>query len=105
MAIAILNQRVKEVGIRKILGATSNQIMAMIFGQFAKLVVIALIIGLPLAYILMQSWLAEFSYRVPFGVMPFVWAVVILVTVASISVLSAVLKITYSNPADALRYE
>ncbi|WP_424961368.1 ABC transporter permease [Ekhidna sp.] len=105
MAIAILNQRVKEVGMRKILGATSSQIMGMILGQFARLVAIAALIGLPLSYFMMQSWIAEFSYRAPFGVMPFVWSLTVLLGVAMLSVISAVTRITYSNPVDALRYE
>lgn len=105
MAIAILNQRIKEVGMRKILGATSGQIMGMILGQFAKLVAIAALIGLPLSYFMMQSWITEFSYRVPFGAMPFIWSLVVLLGVAMLSVISAVTRITYSNPVDALRYE
>lgn len=105
MAIAILNQRIKEVGIRKILGATSRQVMLMILGQFMRLVFAALVIGLPLAYILMQQWLQEFSYQAPFGVMPFIWAIIILLVVAIFSIISAVAKITSSNPADSLRYE
>lgn len=105
MAIAILNQRIKEVGMRKILGATSGQIMRMILGQFVRLVVVAIIIGLPLSYLLMEGWIAEFSYRAPVGIMPFIGAIMILLLVAVISVISAVTKITYSNPVEALRYE
>ncbi|WP_421765049.1 ABC transporter permease [Ekhidna sp.] len=105
MAIAILNQRIKEVGIRKILGASSSQVMLMVLGQFVRLVFVALIVGLPLAYIFMQRWLNEFSYQAPFGIMPFIWATIILMVVAVISVISAVAKITFSNPVEALRYE
>ena len=105
MAIAILNQRVKEVGMRKILGASSSQIMGMILGQFARLIVIAMVIGLPISYIVMQSWMNEFSYQAPFGIMPFIWAAIVLLVVAMVSVISAVTKITYSNPVDALKYE
>lgn len=105
MALAILNQRVKEVGMRKILGASSAQIMQMIFGQFLKLIVAALVIGLPLSYLLMQNWVKEFSYQAPFGVMPFVWSGIILLVVAAISVSSAVSKIAFSNPVEALKCE
>lgn len=105
MALATINQRIKEVGMRKILGATSSQIMWMILAQFIRLVVIALVVGLPIAYLLMQQWLQEFSYQAPFGLMPFVWAIVVLMAVALISVISAVSKITYSNPVEALRFE
>lgn len=105
MAIATLNHRIKEVGMRKILGASSAQIMRMILGQFVKLVAIALVIGLPLSYLLMQSWVSEFSYQAPFGIMPFIWASLALLSVAILSVSSAVAKITFSNPSDSLRYE
>jgi putative ABC transport system permease protein len=105
MAIAILNQRTKEVGMRKILGASASQIMAMFVGQFLRLVVIALVIGLPIAYFLMQQWIAEFSYQAPFGIMPFAWSVVILISVCVLSVVSAIAKIIYANPVNALRYE
>lgn len=105
MAIAIINQRIKEVGMRKILGASSAQIMGMILGQFIRLVVVAMIIGLPLSYILMQSWITEFSYRAPFGILPFVGAMVVLLVVTIVSVMSAVSKITHSNPIESLRYE
>ncbi|MEM6814192.1 MAG: ABC transporter permease [Bacteroidota bacterium] len=105
MAIAILNQRMKEVGLRKILGASPVHIMGMVLGQFAKLVMVATLIGLPVSYYLMQNWMTEFSYRAPLGVMPFVWAVIILMGVAMLSVISAVTKITFSNPVDALKYE
>lgn len=105
MSIAMLNQRIKEVGMRKILGATSGQIMRMILGQFARLVLVALSIGLPISYLLMQGWMQEFSYQVPFGILPFALAVLILLVVSLMSVFSAVMKITYSNPVKALRYE
>ncbi|WP_436516906.1 ABC transporter permease [Ekhidna sp. To15] len=105
MAIATLNHRIKEVGMRKILGASSTQIMRMILGQFVKLVAVALIIGLPLSYLFMQSWVSEFSYQAPFGIMPFISASLALLAVALLSVSSAVAKITFSNPSDSLRYE
>ena len=105
MAIATLNQRIKEVGMRKILGASTGQIMQMIMGQFARLVLVALCIGLPISYLVMQSWLMEFSYQVSFGIMPFIWTTSILMVVALISVFSSVLKISFSHPAHSLRYE
>lgn len=105
MAIAMLNQRIKEVGMRKILGASSVQIAQLILGQFIKLVGTALLIGLPVAFIVMQGWMLEFSYQAPFGLMPFVWSALILLLVAVISVSSAVLKIAFSNPVDSLKCE
>jgi len=105
MSLAVLNQRIKEVGVRKILGASSLQILQMILSQFLKLISIALLIGLPVSYILMQAWAQEFSYRAPDGIFPFVVAAVLLLLVAVISIASAILKISFSNPAKVLRYE
>ncbi|WP_179213438.1 ABC transporter permease [Ekhidna lutea] len=105
MAIAVMNQRVKEVGMRKILGASTIQITGMILGQLTRLVVVAMLLGLPVSYFLMQSWIKEFSYQAPFGVMPFLLSGIILMVVAMISVISAVTKISLSNPVEALRYE
>lgn len=105
MAIATLNHRIKEVGMRKILGASSRQIMQMVLGQFVKLIAIALIIGLPLAYLLMQTWVSEFSYQAPFDILPYLLASICLLVVAILSVSSAVTKITLSNPVDSLRHE
>ncbi|MEP0985667.1 ABC transporter permease [Ekhidna sp.] len=105
MSIAVMNQRVKEVGMRKILGASTIQIMGMILSQFTRLVLVAMLIGLPISYLLMQTWIKEFSYQAPFGFLPFLLSGIILMAVAIISVISAVAKISYSNPVEALRYE
>lgn len=105
IALAMLSQKVKEVGIRKILGASRFQIIQMIFAQFAVLITIALVIGLPLAYLLMQEWLGEFPYQATLGFMPFVWATFSLLIVALGSVSIVVTKIAATSPVEALRYE
>ncbi|MGB3466626.1 MAG: FtsX-like permease family protein, partial [Cyclobacteriaceae bacterium] len=105
MAIAIMNQKVREVGIRKILGASSLQILTMIFGQFTRLIAIALLIGLPVGYFLMQTWMNEFSYQVTLGFLPFLFAAMALFGVAFFSVATIVLKIARANPIDAVKYE
>ena len=105
MAIAMLNQRVKEVGIRKIMGASSSGIIQMVLLQFTKLIGTALVIGIPIGYFLIQQWMNEFSYKVEIGIMPFVIAATILFLVAIASVSAVVMKIAYTNPADTLRYE
>jgi putative ABC transport system permease protein len=105
MAIAMLNQKIKEVGIRKIMGASSHEIIQMMLGQFARLITIALVIGIPLGYLLTQIWLSEFPYKVFIGVMPFVIASVMLFLVAILSVSAVVIRLAHTNPADTLRYE
>lgn len=105
LALAILKQKTKEVGIRKIMGASSRQIAKMIFSQFSRLIAVALILGLPVAYLLMQNWLSEFSYQVTLGMLPFLIAAVILFVVSIVSVSLIVVKIANANPIEALRYE
>jgi putative ABC transport system permease protein len=105
MALTMLNQRVKEIGMRKIMGASAFQIALLILGQFAKLIIVAMIIGLPVAYFLMENWLMEFSFRAPSSPLPYVLAAVILLVISVLSVSSAVAKMAYSQPIDSLRYE
>ena len=105
MAMAILNQRLKEVGIRKILGASSGQILGMVLSQFLKLIGVALMIGLPLSYLLMENWMQEFSYRPAFSLQPFILSGLVLLIVAVISVSTAIIRIAFSNPVNVLRYE
>jgi len=105
MALAMLSQKLKEVSIRKILGASPLQIIYMIFSQFAVLIGIALIIGLPLAHLLMQEWLGEFPYQASQGLIPFVWSAILLLAIALTSVSLVVVKIATTNPVDTLRYE
>jgi ABC-type antimicrobial peptide transport system permease subunit/AraC-like DNA-binding protein len=104
-AMAIMNQKIKEVGIRKIMGASSLQMMGMVMVQFTKLIGVGLLFGLPISYLLSQKWLEEFSYQVTLGVLPFFIAALILLVVAIASVGMVVMKISYTNPADTLRYE
>ena len=58
------NQRIKEIGIRKVLGATVSQIVALLSGDFLKLVIIAFIIAAPVSWIVMNKWLQDFAYRI-----------------------------------------
>ncbi len=105
MALAILHQKIREIGIRKILGATTTQLIKMILNQFTKLIVISLLLGLPIGYLLLQNWLSEFSYQVSIGLLPFVLASIILLVVALMSVSLVVIRIAFSNPIDSIRYE
>ncbi|MEQ9423109.1 MAG: ABC transporter permease [Cyclobacteriaceae bacterium] len=105
IAISMMNQKLKEVGMRKILGATTAQIVLMINSWFSRLVLIAVLIGLPIAYLLMQEWMAEFPYRTTIGAGPFLIAVAVLLIVATVSVASVIVKLSLTNPADVIRQE
>ena len=98
-------RRSKEVGIRKVLGATTENIIRLLSSEFLLLVLVANVVAAPVAYLAMQTWLADFAYRVDPQPASFLLAVattgiVTLLTTASMAVRSAKL-----NPADILRGE
>jgi putative ABC transport system permease protein len=100
-----INQRTKEIGIRKVLGATLTDIVYLISRDFVKLVIIASLIGLPVAYWAMNQWLNNFAYRIEpgwgmFGLSLAIGLLTALLTVASQSVRAAL-----ADPVETLRYE
>lgn len=105
LASFTVQQRKKELGIRKVLGANSWNIFYLLSSSFTKLIIIALFIAVPIAYVLMSSWLDNFAYRMPLGADNFVIAglSVILLAVLTISYLS--IKAVVTNPVDSLRSE
>ena len=101
----IASQRTKEVGVRKVLGATEAHIVRLFYRDFLILIVIASIIGIPIVFFGMSSWLDNYAYRIGFP-----WLVVIvsllIVVVSSLATVSArVLKVASMNPAKTLKYE
>ena len=105
LAIALLNQSIKDIGIRKIMGARSWDIFSMVLFQFLKLIGIALVFGLPVGYWIMQVWVQEFSYQTSIGALPFLISAITLVVIAIMSVSVIIVKIANTNPAETLRYE
>jgi putative ABC transport system permease protein len=98
-------KRTKEIGVRKVLGATVRDIVIMLFKDTAKLIVIANIIALPIIYFLMDSWLQIFAYRITIDWTVFAFTVVISFIVAILTVSYQALKAAFINPAIALHYE
>ncbi|WKN40686.1 ABC transporter permease [Tunicatimonas pelagia] len=99
------HQRVKEIGIRKVLGATVTQLIALFSREFASLIIISFVIAAPLAWYFAHRWLADFAYRVDVGLFVFV------ATLASASVLALLTvgirswQAALANPVDSLRNE
>ena len=98
-------QRSKEIGIRKVLGATVTGVYFMISREFFKWIVIANILAWPLAYYLTHEWLQEFAYRIPLGVGYFVLSGFISLGVAALVMSYQVMRAATANPVDSLRYE
>jgi len=98
-------QRTKEIGIRKILGASVPGVVMLLWRQFGKLVLIGNIIAIPLAYYILHRWLQNFHYRISIGVEIFLLSTVMIVAIAVLSISYHSIKAALANPVDSLRYE
>ncbi|WP_316756956.1 ABC transporter permease [Pedobacter aquatilis] len=105
LALFMAEQRKKEISIRKVLGASTANILTLLNKDFIKLVAIANIIAFPLAYVIINKWLSAFEYRVSISAWPFVVAAGISVIIAVLTVSIQSVKVAKANPVDALKYE
>jgi ABC-type antimicrobial peptide transport system permease subunit len=105
LALFMAEQRKKEISIRKVLGASTGNILALLNKEFIKLVAIANLIAFPLAYIIINQWLSAFEYRVAISFLPFALAIVISLLIAFLTVSIQSVKVAKANPIDALKYE
>ncbi|MEP7319354.1 MAG: FtsX-like permease family protein, partial [Panacibacter sp.] len=99
------NQRIKEIGIRKVLGASVTQIVALLSGDFLKLVVVAFVIAAPVSWMVMNKWLEDFAYRITIGPAVFIIAAVIAIIIALAAVSFQAIKTAMANPVKSLRTE
>ena len=98
-------QKTKEIGIRKVLGASVGNIVFRLVYEFIGLVVLASLIACPLAYFAMNQWLSNFAYRINIGVGAMLLAVATALLIACVTVSYQSIKAAAANPIDSLRYE
>ncbi len=98
-------KRMKEIGIRKILGGSVQNISVLLSKQFMVLVLISFIISTPIVYYLVEKWLRDFQYHIDINWLPFGIGLILMFTIALTSILIQILKATKTNPAEILRYE
>ncbi len=98
-------QKTKEIGIRKVLGATPSNIVVLITRDFATLVIVAICIGIPVSLLLMNEWLSRFAYHTPIGTVPFIAASVACLVIAFGTAGSQALKAALIDPSKTLRNE
>ncbi len=98
-------KRTKEIGIRKVLGASLSQILFLLSSEFTAAILLANLIAWPVAYYLMQKWLANFAYRIDLGIGLFILSALLALAVALITVGWQSLKAATANPANSLRQE
>lgn len=99
------SQRVKEVGIRKVLGASVTQIVVLFSREFALLVIVAFIIAGPIAYFMMDGWLSDFAYKIFLSPWLFVTGVLISIAIAFGTVGYRSVKAALANPVNSLKDE
>ena len=100
-----IESRIKEIGIRKVFGASISSILGLISKQFIKWVILAIIIAIPAAYYLTNNWLQEFAYRIEITWWMFALAGGLALIIALITVSIQAIKTAMANPVESLRYE
>ncbi len=98
-------QRTREIGIRKVLGATVAEILLLLSKEFTKLVAFAFLVAAPFAYFAMSTWLQNFAYHINLGFTPFLLGGGLALIIALVTVSAQALKAALANPIEALRYE
>jgi putative ABC transport system permease protein len=105
LAAFTAQRRTKEIGIRKVLGARTRDIVRLLVWQFSRPVIVANIIAWPIAWWLMRDWLNSFDQRITLTPVPFVIAAAIALAIAIATVAGHAMKVARANPIHALRYE
>jgi putative ABC transport system permease protein len=105
LALFMAEQRKKEISIRKVLGASTYSVLALLNKDFLKLVILANIIAFPLGYVIVNKWLSSFDYRVAISALPFLLAAGLSLIIALMTVSIQSVKVAKANPVDALRSE
>jgi putative ABC transport system permease protein len=95
--------RVREIGIRKVLGASSRAILAMFSGEFMRLIAVSAVVAIPAGYVVMNQWLQGFTYRVTLGPETFVLAGAIVMAIAWLTVSLRSVSAANANPVSSLR--
>jgi putative ABC transport system permease protein len=105
LVLFVVQRKVKEIGVRKVLGATVGSILNLIYRDFALLIVLAFLLATPVAWYFMDQWLANFTYHTSIDIWTFALSLVLVVFVTSLTIAYQALKASLANPVKSLRTE
>ena len=98
-------QRTKEIGIRKVLGASVPGVIFLLVKDFTKWVFLAIVIAWPIGFFVMRDWLQSFAYRTGLGVWIFISAALLALGISAVTVSYQSIRAAVANPANSLKYE
>ena len=98
-------KRTRETGVRRVMGASQNQILYLFLSQFSRWVIISNLVAWPLSYFAMKNWLQNFTYRIDFPFWTFIISLLLSLTIAVITVSWQSIKASRMNPAASIRVE
>lgn len=105
LSILIIIQKTKEIGIRRLLGASAYSVYGMLSKEFLLIILAAQLLGIPVAWYLINKWLTEFAYRINMDAIIFLAAGLITIIIACVTISIQAIKAANTKPVDTLRYE
>jgi putative ABC transport system permease protein len=105
LTVLVINSRIKEIGIRKVIGASGFTIFRLLAGSFALQLIIGIALSIPITYWLMNDWLNDFAYRIDIGIGMFVLGGLISLVIAFLAISFHTIKASLVNPVDSIRTE
>ena len=105
MSLFFIRQRKKEIGVRRIMGSTTNEVLSLLLTKFCAPLLVSFIFAVPLSWFIMDKWLESFSYRIGLSSWIFIASGAVSLLIAVVSIFFQTLHAAHSNPADAIRAE
>jgi putative ABC transport system permease protein len=105
LVLFVVQRKVKEIGVRKVLGATVGGILRLIYADFGALLIIGFVVAVPGSYYLMDKWLENFTYHTAIDVWTYVFSFIIVLVITLLTISYQAIQASLANPVDSLRSE
>jgi putative ABC transport system permease protein len=105
LVLFVVQRKVKEIGVRKVLGASIGSILTLIYKDFAWLLILGFVVATPVSYYFMNNWLENFNYRTEINALTYVISFMIVVIIVAFTIGYQALKASFANPVNSLRSE